>query len=260
VPLLGLPESIPVPSIPSSSSNQTEDHDTNLNQHTNNTNSKNSTMWPLGITRIFTNKEEDNNDNNNNNNNNKEGENENDIQNEKDERTKIIDHEDDYIGDNQCAICMESYEVGTDVTIGKCCLHMFHTRCILKWMCAQHDFCPFCRKYLFDVGEFKDMVESELGAERFGELVQSDAPDLVEMYMNINTNTDALITNGTENENEIENNNESDNESENGRNNNSHDGTENMDTEENNDNSSNDSGENINNSTETNTGVTDNTQ
>jgi hypothetical protein len=88
--------------------------------------------------------------------------------------------------ETQCGICMESYEIGTDVTIGNTCTHMFHTRCILKWMCAKHDFCPFCRNYLFDVKEFRKVAEEDLTQERFVELVQADHPDLIATYMDTN--------------------------------------------------------------------------
>ena len=80
---------------------------------------------------------------------------------------------------------MEAYEIGTDVTIGYTCTHMFHTKCLMQWMCAKHDFCPFCRVYLFDVKKFKDVAEEELTEERFIELVNGDAPDLVEAYMGL---------------------------------------------------------------------------
>lgn len=83
----------------------------------------------------------------------------------------------------QCAICMESYDASSDVTIGKNCVHIFHTECIITWMCAKHDFCPFCREYFFDVKLFKDVAERQLTPERFNELVRSDDPKLVDMYM-----------------------------------------------------------------------------
>ncbi len=84
--------------------------------------------------------------------------------------------------EHQCAICMESYEIGTDVTVGHSCIHMYHTRCILKWMWVS-DFCPVCRKYLFDVKEFRDIAQGELERTRFHQLIHEDHPDLVAMYM-----------------------------------------------------------------------------
>ena len=103
------------------------------------------------------------------------------------ELTTIDKSEDDGV---QCAICMEPYEIGTDVTIGTSCTHMFHTRCIMKWMCAKHDFCPFCRVYLFDVKKFKDVAEEELTEERFDELVDGDDPALVTTYMGFDVDDD----------------------------------------------------------------------
>lgn len=115
------------------------------------------------------------------------------------------DINDDYDDDNhkhnenQCAICMEEYEVGTDISIGTKCIHMYHTRCILKWMIAQHDFCPFCREYLFDITEFKNAVQCHFSQERFEELVHADNEELVALYMGYNSIDDeGIIINPTD--------------------------------------------------------------
>jgi hypothetical protein len=103
--------------------------------------------------------------------------------------------------EEKCAICLESYEIGTDVTIGHKCIHMYHTRCILKWLSAKHDFCPFCRQYLFDVHAFKEIAEKDLTRERFAELVNDDDPVLVAMYMDdvdINEEVNETIDNVSE--------------------------------------------------------------
>ncbi len=95
---------------------------------------------------------------------------------------------------DQCSICLESYKMiknnnnnndkeEENVTIGHTCAHIFHTKCILQWMTAKHDFCPICRQYLFDVRKFKDVAQEQLSKERFDEIVKKDDPILVAMYM-----------------------------------------------------------------------------
>lgn len=44
----------------------------------------------------------------------------------------------------ECSICMESVEVGTEVTVLPC-QHWFHFECIKSWL-SEHDTCPHCRK------------------------------------------------------------------------------------------------------------------
>jgi hypothetical protein len=85
--------------------------------------------------------------------------------------------------ENMCPICMEEFEDGTDVVIGHNCIHVYHTECILRWMIAQHDDCPSCRTYLFDPVSFRDATRRDLGEERFEELMKSDHPDIVALYM-----------------------------------------------------------------------------
>jgi len=66
-----------------------------------------------------------------------------------------------------CTICMEDYEEAQDVIIGHNCVHIYHKECLLKWMSAKHDFCPYCRSYVFDVPTFCKTAEELLGTERY---------------------------------------------------------------------------------------------
>ncbi|KAL1973003.1 hypothetical protein VTN31DRAFT_6545 [Thermomyces dupontii] len=47
-------------------------------------------------------------------------------------------------GKAECSICMESVEVGSEVTQLPC-LHWFHGQCIEMWL-SQHNTCPHCRR------------------------------------------------------------------------------------------------------------------
>ncbi len=82
-----------------------------------------------------------------------------------------------------CAICMEDYDEHEEVVIGANCGHLYHKNCLLKWMQAKHDFCPFCRAYSFSVPDFVQVAREQLGEVRFNELIQEDDPDLVAMYL-----------------------------------------------------------------------------
>lgn len=83
-----------------------------------------------------------------------------------------------------CAICMEDYEENEDVIIGDGCVHMYHKDCLLKWMKAKHDFCPYCREYAFPIKDFVSIAKEQVGEERFKELVEQDDEKLVAMYLN----------------------------------------------------------------------------
>ena len=85
-----------------------------------------------------------------------------------------------------CAICMEDYEENEDVIIGDGCVHMYHKECLLKWMKAKHDFCPYCREYAFPIKDFVSIAKEQVGEERFKELVEQDDEKLVAMYLNSN--------------------------------------------------------------------------
>lgn len=47
-------------------------------------------------------------------------------------------------GKAECSICMESVELGDQVTVLPC-KHWFHEACITAWL-KEHDTCPHCRK------------------------------------------------------------------------------------------------------------------
>ncbi|GFH45523.1 hypothetical protein CTEN210_01997 [Chaetoceros tenuissimus] len=83
-----------------------------------------------------------------------------------------------------CAICMEDYEENEDVIIGDGCVHMYHKDCLLKWMKAKHDFCPYCREYAFPIKDFVSIAKEQVSEERFKELVEQDDEKLVAMYLN----------------------------------------------------------------------------
>ena len=51
----------------------------------------------------------------------------------------------------ECSICMESVEIGTEVTVLPC-QHWFHFECIKSWL-SEHDTCPHCRKPITPEGE-----------------------------------------------------------------------------------------------------------
>ena len=101
----------------------------------------------------------------------------------KEENDETNGDKEEEISLDKCSICLEPYDVGTDITIGQTCPHVYHTKCLMQWMCAKHDFCPICREYLFDVHKFKKIAEDELTKERFDEIVEKDDPIVVAMYM-----------------------------------------------------------------------------
>lgn len=51
----------------------------------------------------------------------------------------------------ECSICMESVEIGTEVTVLPC-QHWFHFECIKSWL-SEHDTCPHCRKAITPEGQ-----------------------------------------------------------------------------------------------------------
>lgn len=61
------------------------------------------------------------------------------LPNKKVEREMLDDH-----GKAECSICMDSVEIGDQVTVLPC-THWFHETCITAWL-KEHDTCPHCRK------------------------------------------------------------------------------------------------------------------
>ncbi|KAF7585241.1 hypothetical protein BBP40_011600 [Aspergillus hancockii] len=53
---------------------------------------------------------------------------------------EMLGHE----GKAECSICMDSVEIGTEVTVLPC-KHWFHYNCIEMWL-SQHNTCPHCRR------------------------------------------------------------------------------------------------------------------
>jgi len=46
--------------------------------------------------------------------------------------------------DKQCSICMEDYEEDSSVSKSVSCLHLFHEKCLTKWI-EINKTCPICR-------------------------------------------------------------------------------------------------------------------
>jgi len=53
-------------------------------------------------------------------------------------------------GKAECSICMDTVELGTEVTVLPC-THWFHYNCIEAWL-SQHNTCPHCRRSIDSVG------------------------------------------------------------------------------------------------------------
>ena len=58
---------------------------------------------------------------------------------ENDEKIKIKDQD-------QCTICLSTYEKDEAVSYLNTCNHLFHTTCINKWLLEFNHKCPICRK------------------------------------------------------------------------------------------------------------------
>lgn len=52
------------------------------------------------------------------------------------------------LANENCAICLEKFKVGTEVTILKC--HAFCKECIMPWLSQHNNTCPVCRKCIDD--------------------------------------------------------------------------------------------------------------
>ena len=53
------------------------------------------------------------------------------------------DTDDGLVSEPTCAVCLENFLIGSNVTTMPCS-HIFHTKCILKWLARNH-VCPLCR-------------------------------------------------------------------------------------------------------------------
>ncbi|MED6170442.1 hypothetical protein PIB30_030866 [Stylosanthes scabra] len=76
------------------------------------------------------------------------------------ERPKIVDEEED--GVEQCAVCLEEFGHGNEDSSGEVvrtnCSHVFHERCIFRWLerCIKQESpysCPLCRSNMFPTSE-----------------------------------------------------------------------------------------------------------
>ncbi len=50
--------------------------------------------------------------------------------------------------EDTCAICKQTFK-GTDIIKEFCCKHIFHKKCLLKWL-QTSNFCPLCKYNLMD--------------------------------------------------------------------------------------------------------------
>lgn len=51
--------------------------------------------------------------------------------------------------DQTCAICLGGYESGDKILQTSCCLHLFHTKCMQKWI-HESNSCPMCRTEMLE--------------------------------------------------------------------------------------------------------------
>ena len=50
--------------------------------------------------------------------------------------------------EDSCAICLQKFK-GTDIIKEFCCKHIFHKKCLLKWL-QSSNICPLCKHNLMD--------------------------------------------------------------------------------------------------------------
>ena len=50
--------------------------------------------------------------------------------------------------EDSCAICLQKFK-GTDIIKEFCCKHIFHKKCLLKWL-QKSNICPLCKYNLMD--------------------------------------------------------------------------------------------------------------
>ena len=60
----------------------------------------------------------------------------------------IEDDASEQTSDDRCAICLEKYISGDEVSFSRQCCHMFHKECITEWL-LRKECCPYCRLQFF---------------------------------------------------------------------------------------------------------------
>ncbi len=63
-----------------------------------------------------------------------------------------------------CSICLEEYEVGDETAYSRHgrCSHVFHKKCISKWLQSGKDSCPICRKALHETKSRKQTYHTTI--------------------------------------------------------------------------------------------------
>ena len=78
----------------------------------------------------------------------------------------IVEHEQDppqMCADVECSICLDEYEAGDKVRVLPCD-HVFHSRCIGKWLAERSATCPLCKTDLYE-SEDEESSSDEEGEE-----------------------------------------------------------------------------------------------
>jgi hypothetical protein len=63
-----------------------------------------------------------------------------------------------------CAICLDDYEEGDRLRCVPACQHVFHSKCIGKWLVERSATCPLCKHDLYDSDDELDEDEEEENA------------------------------------------------------------------------------------------------
>lgn len=87
----------------------------------------------------------------------------------------LADDVNDADHERMCCICLVPYGKGDIVMTGTQCRHLFHLACCQKWL-LKHDHCPYCRKEMMMVTEFRTAAMDVLGEERVAELSMGLTP------------------------------------------------------------------------------------
>ncbi|KAL6006764.1 hypothetical protein ACLOJK_032259 [Asimina triloba] len=69
------------------------------------------------------------------------------------------------IVDDPCAICIGRFEGGDEIRALKNCEHVFHGRCLERWMECDRQTCPLCRAHLVPESTRKEFEEQLWAAE-----------------------------------------------------------------------------------------------